>query len=96
MQHSVFVSMTGRYSGYLMNHFSIGHLFLICILYVAAVLLNLLACIWFYVATLEGLENSWLTSVGTLLPCDTGYVLEAIFQTIQPTCIPLVLQDYTS
>ena len=28
------------------------------------VFMNFLACVWYYVATIEGLGNSWLTSVG--------------------------------
>ena len=28
------------------------------------VFMNFLACVWYYVATIEGLENSWLTNVG--------------------------------
>lgn len=26
--------------------------------------MNFLACVWYYVATMEGLSNSWLTNVG--------------------------------
>ena len=29
--------------------------------------MNFLACVWYYVATIEGLENSWLTSVGKFI-----------------------------
>ena len=28
------------------------------------VFMNFLACVWYYVATIEGLEKSWLTNVG--------------------------------
>ncbi len=26
--------------------------------------MNFLACVWYYVATIEGLDRSWLASVG--------------------------------
>ncbi len=31
-------------------------------------LLNFLACVWYYVATLEGVANSWLSKVGECVP----------------------------
>ena len=35
-----------------------------CVFVCSFVFMNFLACVWYYVATIEGLENSWLTSVG--------------------------------
>lgn len=37
------------------------------------VLLNFLACFWYYIATLEGLENSWLTDVGALATPESSF-----------------------
>ena len=35
-----------------------------------AAFINFLGCMWYYVASCEGLENSWLNSVGAPLhPC---------------------------
>ena len=35
-----------------------------CVFICSFVFMNFLACVWYYVATIEGLDNSWLTSVG--------------------------------
>lgn len=37
-------------------------LFLLSILFVLAVMLNTMACLWWFIAELEGLENSWVAS----------------------------------
>ena len=36
------------------------------LLYALGVFLNVLASIWYFVAAVEGFENSWLTSGGSL------------------------------
>ena len=38
--------MLGRYSRFLMRLLSVGHLFLINVIYATAVLINALACLW--------------------------------------------------
>ena len=38
--------MLGRYSQFLMRLLSIGHLFLLNVVYATAVLINILACFW--------------------------------------------------
>lgn len=65
-QWLVFLALIGQFSKALMRFMNVGVLFLIVVTYAALVLINLLACIWFFVATLEGLQSSWLTSVGGL------------------------------
>ena len=64
VQWLVFLALVGQFSKALMRFLNVGALFLIAITYAALVLINFLACIWFFTATLEGLDNSWLTSVG--------------------------------
>ena len=45
-QRLIFISMLGRYSQFLMRLLSIGHLFLLNVVYATAVLINVLACFW--------------------------------------------------
>ena len=45
-QRLIFISMLGRYSQVLMRLLSIGHLFLLNVVYATAVLINVLACFW--------------------------------------------------
>ena len=42
----------------------------LCIL-CSFVFMNFLACVWYYVATIEGVANSWLTSVSEFLDQST-------------------------
>jgi len=58
------VSLVGEFNKVTRRFMSAGQTFLISLLYAGMVLLNLLACLWVYVASWEGLENSWLQSVG--------------------------------
>ena len=45
-QRLIFISMLGRYSQFLMRLLSIGHLFLLNVVYATGVLINVLACFW--------------------------------------------------
>lgn len=45
-QRLIFIAMLGRYSRFLMRLLSVGHMFLINVIYATAVLINALACIW--------------------------------------------------
>ena len=49
----------------LMRFVGVGNIFLFVVIYAASVLINFLACIWYFVATVEGQDNSWLTSTGS-------------------------------
>ena len=64
-QWLIFIAMVGNYSKALMRFLGVGTLFMIVVIYAACVLINFLACIWYFTATIEGQENSWLTSVGS-------------------------------
>lgn len=64
LQWLIFLSLVGQFSKSLLRFMNVGTLFLVVVTYAALVLINLLACIWFFVATLEGLSNSWVASVG--------------------------------
>ena len=70
-QWLVFLALVGQYSKYLMKFMNVGTLFLIVVTYGALVLINFLACIWFFTATPEGLERPWLNAVGEppCVPC---------------------------
>lgn len=46
LQRLMFISMLGRYSQLLMRLLSVGHLFLLSVIYATAVLINVLACLW--------------------------------------------------
>lgn len=45
-QRLMFISMLGRFSQFLMRLLSVGHLFLVNVVYATAVLINALACLW--------------------------------------------------
>lgn len=45
-QRLIFISMLGRFSQLLMRLLSIGHLFLLNVVYATGVLINVLACFW--------------------------------------------------
>ncbi|BDA43675.1 probable potassium voltage-gated channel subfamily H member 7 [Coccomyxa sp. Obi] len=66
LERLVFISLIGSVNRLLMRHLSIGHIFFINVTFGACVLLNFLTCCWYYIATLEGLQNSWLTSVNKM------------------------------
>ncbi|KAK9816960.1 hypothetical protein WJX72_007507 [[Myrmecia] bisecta] len=57
---AMFMSLTGSTRKWIGRKMSVGVLFLCAIFYMAMVVLNLLACVWYWIATLEGEQNSWL------------------------------------
>ena len=57
-------SHVSNHAGWPRSFVGVGNLFLIVVIYSAGVLINFLACIWYFVATVEGQDNSWLSSVG--------------------------------
>lgn len=67
VQWLIFISLIGRLSK-MLRWVSVDVLFLVNVLYATAVFLNALASLWYFVADLEGKENSWLTSSG-MDPC---------------------------
>lgn len=68
----MFLALVGQFSKALMRYLSVGALFLIVITYAALVLINLLGCIWFFTATIEGLDSSWLNVCGARLSPTCG------------------------
>ena len=53
------------------------------------VFMNFLACVWYYVATIEGLDRSWLASVGECpehLLFDPAHMQEPCLSMEQSTC----------
>ena len=60
LQALVFSSLTSHYNPYALKYVNIGVLFIFNLAYAGAILINFFGCLWFYVATLEGLDNSWV------------------------------------
>ena len=60
LQALVFSSMTSQYNPHIVKYVNLGVLFILNLAYAAAILINFVGCLWFYVATLQGLENSWV------------------------------------
>lgn len=56
--------LTSPISGPLMTLMNTATMYLLNILFTMLVLINLLGCIWWFVAVLEGLENSWVVYAG--------------------------------
>ena len=68
------LSLTGQYSRRMLHYVNASMLYLMNFAYVSFALCNALGCIWFFTAVTEGVENSWLSSVGapSLLTRDIG------------------------
>ncbi|KAK9833493.1 hypothetical protein WJX84_011953 [Apatococcus fuscideae] len=60
MKALVFSSMTSHYNPHLVKYVNIGMLFILNLAYAGAILINFVGCLWFYIATLQGLDNSWV------------------------------------
>eukprot|EP00884_Botryococcus_braunii_P020699 jgi/Botrbrau1/7312/Bobra.247_3s0007.1 len=61
IQWLIFISLIGRLS-HMLLWISVDVIFLFNVLYAIAVFLNVLASLWYFIASLEGPENSWLSS----------------------------------
>ena len=57
------VSQGGSMSFYFASKFSTLSLFIMRIAFTVSVLVNLMACLWWWIAVTEGLENSWVAPV---------------------------------
>ena len=68
LQAVLLMSMGGRLGRKLMGIIPVTLVYLCNIMYGMAVLVNLLGCLWLFTARCEGLDQSWLVSVG-MLPC---------------------------
>ena len=60
----MFASSGGQLGKRLNRWVSSTLLYFLNIVYAAAALINFLGCLWYWVARREGVDNSWLTSVG--------------------------------
>ncbi|KAK9787129.1 hypothetical protein WJX73_004779 [Symbiochloris irregularis] len=64
-QWLVFTALVGQMSKRLLRFMNVGALFLTVVTYAALVLINFLGSVWFFTASLEGLQSSWLNVVGS-------------------------------
>ena len=71
------LSLTGQYSRRLLHYVNASVLYLMNFAYVSFALCNALGCIWFFTAITEGIDKSWLASIGALSP-PAGAVLMAV------------------
>ncbi len=67
MQSMLTMVLTGQYSRKIFRGLSVGHIFMIMLMYITMWLLNLMGCSWIWLAGIEGKENSWMQSIGTHL-----------------------------
>lgn len=68
----VVLSLTGHYNRKMLHYMASSPLLALHVLYMYLFLANLLDCIWYYTAVAEGLQNSWLRSVGSVSDDLTG------------------------
>lgn len=61
MQWLIYISLIGRLS-HMLYWISVDIIFLLNVLYAVVVFINVLASFWYFIASVEGLENSWLKS----------------------------------
>lgn len=59
--------LTGQYSRKIFRGLSVGHIFMLMLMYITMWLLNLMGCSWIWLAGIEGKENSWMQSIGNEL-----------------------------
>lgn len=62
------VSQGGSMSYYFASKFSTLSLFILRIVFTVSVLVNLMACLWWWIAVTEGLESSWVAPVDEAKP----------------------------
>ncbi len=63
------LSLTGQYSRRALKFVNPSMLYLLNFAFVSFALCNALGCIWYFTAVTEGIEKSWLSSIGEpLLP----------------------------
>ncbi len=60
------LSLTGQYSRRALKYVNASMLYLMNFGYVSFALCNALGCIWYFTAITEGIEKSWLSSIGEL------------------------------
>ena len=65
---NMFASSGGQLGKRLNKWVSSTLLYFLNIVYAAAALINFLGCLWYWVARREGVDNSWLISVGNDCP----------------------------
>lgn len=58
--------LQGHYNRRMLRWMPSNMLLGVHILYMSLLLSNFLACVWYYTAAAEGIEKSWLRSVGEL------------------------------
>ena len=58
------LSLTGQYSRRALHYVNASMLYLMNFAYVSFALCNALGCIWYFTAVTEGIEKSWLSSIG--------------------------------
>ena len=63
------LSLTGQYSRRALKYVNASMLYLMNFAYVSFALCNALGCIWYFTAVTEGIEKSWLSSIGEPLLC---------------------------
>lgn len=68
MQSMLTLVLTGQYSRKIFQGLSVGHVFMIMLMYITMWLLNFMGCSWIWLAGIEGKENSWMQSIGTPPP----------------------------
>ncbi len=61
------LSLTGQYSRRALKFVNPSMLYLLNFAFVSFALCNALGCIWYFTAVTEGIEKSWLSSIGE--PC---------------------------
>ena len=62
------LSLTGQYSRRALHYVNASMLYLMNFAYVSFALCNALGCIWYFTAITEGIEKSWLSSIGAAWP----------------------------
>ena len=62
------LSLTGQYSRRALRYVNASMLYLMNFAYVSFALCNALGCVWYFTAVTEGIEKSWLSSIGEPLP----------------------------
>lgn len=62
------VSQGGSMSYYFASKFSTLSLFILRIAFTVSVLVNLMACLWWWIAVTQGLDNSWVAPVAEAKP----------------------------
>ncbi len=69
------LSLTGQYSRRALQFVNPSMLYLLNFAFVSFALCNALGCIWYFTAVTEGIEKSWLSSIGKPSPLSSSTVV---------------------